>query len=434
MIFYSTNNKSTIVTLRDAVLAGMAPDGGLLMPDSIPAMPVDFIEKTGSMSFQEVAFKVARSWLSDDLPIDAIHEIIDTAFDFDVPVIQLDEHTAVLELFHGPTLAFKDFAARFMARLLSCFTADSEKELNILVATSGDTGSAVAQGFLDVPGIRVFILYPGGKISAIQEKQLTTMGHNITALEIAGTFDDCQKLVKLAFSDRDIKNRIRITSANSINIARLIPQSFYYFYAYGKVRKKGLPVVFSVPSGNFGNLTAGLIAQRMGLPIARFIAATNINDSVPRYLNSGTYDPLPMRKTISNAMDVGNPSNFTRMLDLYDSSAEIMKKDIWGIDFSDGQTRAGIQDAYTRYTYIMDPHGAIGYLGLQTYQANYDNEIHGVFLETAHPAKFLDVVQPLIDKPIIIPDRLKACLEKEKQSIPLNNNFDEFKQFLLEKT
>jgi threonine synthase len=431
MKFYSTNHQIKNASLKEAVLSGLAPDGGLFMPETIPEFPADFFETLDLMTFQEIAFEVARPFLEADLPEFALKKIINEAFNFDTPLVPLDQNIFALELFHGPTLAFKDFGARFMARLMAFLNGDADKELALLVATSGDTGSAVAHGFLNVPGIQVFILYPSGKISHIQEQQLTTMGGNITALEVDGAFDDCQHLVKQAFLDPELTREMNLTSANSINIARLIPQSFYYFYAMSRLERTKAPAVFAVPSGNFGNLTGGLLAKRMGLPITRFVAATNANNVVPHYLASGNFEPQSTIATISNAMDVGNPSNFARILDLYQGDFEKIKSDIFGASFSDDQTRAAIKEVYQQHRYILDPHGAVGYLGLREYLANAEKSTQGVFLETAHPAKFQDVIQAALNESVEVPFRLKEYLNREKQSVRLSNHFTELKELLL---
>lgn len=432
MRFYSTNQKSPEVGIKEAVLRGLAPDGGLYMPGKIPVLPSDFFTHIRSLSFQDISFEIARRLFGEDIPSKILKTIVYEALTFDAPLVRLDQKLYVLELFHGPTLAFKDFAARFMARLMGYFVQGSKKELTVLVATSGDTGSAVANGFLNIPGIRVVILYPSKKVSDIQEKQLTTMGGNITALEIQGSFDDCQNLVKESFLDKELNGSLWLTSANSINIARLLPQSFYYFYAYAQLEQAARQVVFSVPSGNFGNLTAGLVAKRMGLPVKKFIAATNANNVVPQYLDTGKFTPRTSQSTISNAMDVGNPSNFARMLDLCDNDVEKMRGDIFGASFSDEQTKEAIRDVYDRYNYILDPHGAVGYLGLKEYRSNNQAmDTHDVFLETAHPAKFKDIVEHTLAGPVDIPDRLQACLTKPKKSVLLSNKFGDVKNFLL---
>ncbi|MDA2921940.1 threonine synthase [Patescibacteria group bacterium AH-259-L07] len=431
MKFYSTNNKKLRVSLKDAVLMGLARDGGLFMPEKISRLPARFFKTIERLSFQDLSYQVVKPFFKRDVPLKTLKNIINDAFNFTVPLVQLTDHIYSLELFHGPTLSFKDFGARFMARLTSYLMRNSKQGLTILVATSGDTGSAVANGFLNVEGICVSILYPSKKITEIQEKQITTLGNNITALEIQGTFDDCQKLVKQAFLDEELAKEIRVTSANSINVARLIPQSCYYMYAYAQLKNKQRPVVISVPSGNFGNLVAGFFAQKMGLPVSQFIGATNINNIVPHYLETGKFRPLPSKKTISNAMDVGNPSNFARMLDLHDSDVKKMRSHVWGAHFSDDQTREAIVEVFQNYNYVLDTHVAVGYLGLQEYLNKHPRSIQGIFLETAHPAKFLDSVQPLLDQKITIPPRLQKCLEKQKQSVLLSNNYPDFKSYLL---
>jgi threonine synthase len=426
MKFYSTRNKSLRVSLREAVIQGLAPDNGLFMPETIPTLPSDFFQEMHSLSFQEIALTVAGNLLGDELPSDELKKIIDHTISFDAPLIAIEDDIYALELFHGPTLAFKDFGARFMSQLLGYFAGQDKREVTILVATSGDTGSAVANGFLGVPGTRVIVLYPSGKVSEVQEKQFTTLGKNITAIEVDGTFDDCQHLVKTAFMDDELKQRLFLTSANSINIARLIPQSFYYFYAWSRLSQSGKDVVFSVPSGNFGNLTAGLLAKQMGLPVKRFIAATNINDIVPKYLSTGNFTPASSQQTISNAMDVGNPSNFDRMVDLY---GDTMKGVITGYSFTDEQTRSAMRRVFEASDYVLDPHGAIGYLGLKKYLSLHQNVV-GVFLETAHPGKFIDVVEDALQRKIDLPPALQAFMKGEKKSIQMSKDFKSFKKFL----
>ena len=361
-----------------------------------------------------------------------MQNIINDSLDFPIPLVPINDNIYSLELFHGPTLAFKDVGARFMARLLAYFLEKDNQEITVLVATSGDTGSAVAHGFYNVPGIRVVLLYPSGMVSKIQEQQLTTLGNNITALEVTGTFDDCQKIVKQAFLDQDIRNKINLTSANSINLGRLIPQSFYYFYAYSQIKDIQKKLFICVPSGNFGNLTAGLIAKRMGLPVDKFIAATNINDIIPKYLLSGNYEPEVSKNTISNAMDVGNPSNFARILDLYDNGHKSICHDITGYSCTDETTRTTMLEVFNKYGYILDPHGAVGYNAISTFLKN--DEAIGIFLETAHPAKFLDIVEPVIGRNIPIPASLESALSKEKKSIPIAGTIDDLKEFLLSST
>lgn len=430
--FYSTEGKSPKASLEEAVMRGLSEDGGLFMPDHIPILPKSFFSRIHTFSFSEIAFEISKVLLQSAIPEHDLKKIVDRAINFDAPLKNISEGVYTLELFHGPTLSFKDFGARFMAQLMGYFVQQREQILNILVATSGDTGSAIAHAFLGVPGIRVWILYPKGKISGSQEKQMTTMGDNITALEIEGTFDDCQRLVKQAFTDHELRQKLALTSANSINIARLIPQSFYYFYVYAQLKERNLPLVVSIPCGNFGNLTAGLIAKKMGLPVSRFIAATNVNDSVPQYLETGIFKPHSSKHTLSNAMDVGNPSNFTRMLDLYQHDLEKMRQDIFGVSFTDSQTEAIMREVFDKDNYLLDPHGAVAYLGLITYFAHHSGKVNGVFLETAHPAKFADDVERITDQKVSIPQRLKVVLSKEKQSVVLSASFEELKETLLE--
>lgn len=430
MKFYSTNNRQLTVGLKDAVLQGLAPDNGLYMPVNIPVLPADFFSSLSQRSLQEIAFTVSQAFVGDDVSDDALAGIVAKAVQFDAPVVPAGDAVYALELFHGPTMAFKDFGARFMAGLLGHFAQREEREIVILVATSGDTGSAVANGFLKVPGTRVIVLYPKGKVSDIQEKQFTTLGSNITALEVAGTFDDCQRMVKEAFVDSDLRSKLFLTSANSINIARLIPQSFYYFHAYARLSALDAPVVFAVPSGNFGNLTGGLLAMKMGLPVAHFVACTNVNDIVPEYLASGSFNPRPSLQTISNAMDVGNPSNFSRLLDIYDHDRARMAVDITGMAFTDEETRDAMRAVYGKTGYVMDPHGAVGYLGIMEYIERH-GPVAGVFLETAHPGKFREVVEATLDITLTLPPSLEAFKRGHKHSIPISTAFGDFKDYLL---
>jgi len=430
MLFYSTNNPQLRVSFKEAVMKGLPDDNGLFMPVEISALPDEFFRDLKQYSFQEIAYTVSKNLIRESIPEADLHDIIQKSMDFPVPVVRLDDNAYVLELFHGPSLAFKDFGARFMAQTMSWLNRGEDKELTILVATSGDTGGAVAAGFFQTPGIRVVILYPSGKVSPLQEKQLTTLGHNVTALEVHGTFDDCQALVKKAFLDTDVTRVLRLSSANSINIARLIPQSFYYFEAYKQLMPVARPVVFSIPSGNFGNLTAGLLAQRTGLPVHRFIAATNANDVVPAYLTSGTYSPRPSVRTLSNAMDVGAPSNFARMLDLHGSTWNMMRESVVGFGFSDEETSQAMRDVDQQFGYIMDPHGAVGYLALKAYQRQEPGSV-GVILETAHPAKFVDDVERILGHGINIPERLSVLEHKQKVSIEMQTDYAGFKDWLL---
>lgn len=429
MELYSTKNRNNLVSLKEAIMRSLPQDRGLYMPDHIPTLSKSFINHIEQYTFEEIAFQVISSVIEDEIELSKLRSIVEETVNFPAPVVSLDDDTHVLELFHGPSLAFKDFGARFMAQMMSYYNQGEDNELTILVATSGDTGGAVAAGFYKVPGVKVIILYPSGKVSELQEKQLTTLGENITALEIDGTFDDCQAIVKSAFLDKELNETYRLSSANSINIARLLPQSLYYFEAYKQLKDKGRHLVFSIPSGNFGNLTAGLLAKRMGLPIGKFIAATNANDIVPQYLASGEYNPKPSVQTISNAMDVGNPSNFQRMEDLYGSTWNSMKKDIVGYSYSDAQTKEAIKVIHDKYGYVMDPHGAVGYLALEAYQAEVKNT-NGIILETAHPAKFLPVMEPVLGK-IDVPQRLAELRDKEKVATPLSTSFDEFKEWMM---
>lgn len=430
MKFYSTNNRSLKVDIRDAVTQGLAPDNGLYMPEVIPALPPDFFKKLGSLSFQEMALAAARNIVGGSIPDSELDRIVAHTLTFDAPVVPVEDNVYALELFHGPTMAFKDFGARFMSQLLGYFAQQQEREIVILVATSGDTGSAVANGFLDVPGTRVVVLYPSGKVSDIQEKQFTTLGSNITALEVDGTFDDCQRLVKTAFLDAELKKQYFLTSANSINIARLIPQSFYFFYSYAKLSQLGKPVVFCVPSGNFGNITGGLLAQRMGLPISHFVAATNINDVVPEFLRTHNLKPRPSVTTISNAMDVGSPSNIVRMTDLFDGDVSALERAVTGYAFSDAETQAAMRHVFSTSGYVMDPHGAVGYLGIKKYMREVRSDITGVFLETAHPAKFKEVVEETLGTKIEIPSTLQKFLTRPKQTRRMTSAFADFKTFL----
>ena len=428
MKLYSTKNRNATVTLAEAVMKGLPDDNGLFMPTEIPQMPKDFIKNLEQFSFAEMAFEICDELFKGAIPTEDLEEIINHSITFPAPVVDLDDDKKVLELWHGPSLAFKDFGARFMSQLMSYFNRAETKELVILVATSGDTGGAVAAGFYKALGIKVVILYPKGKVSLLQEKQLTTLGENITALEIDGTFDDCQALVKQAFLDQDLKH-IRLSSANSINIARLIPQSFYYFEAYKQLKDKEKPVVFAIPSGNFGNLTAGLLAQRMGLPVHAFIAATNDNNVVPEYLATGRYLPRPSVRTISNAMDVGNPSNFARMLDLYDSVWNDMIQNIHGYNYNDDETRVAVLEIKEKYNYVMDPHGAVAYLAVKDYQSE-NPDTQAIILETAHPAKFKPDMEEIFGAAIHVPERLAELENKEKVSVELGIDYEGFKGFL----
>ena len=433
MKYYSTNKQSQSVSLQEAVVKGLASDRGLFMPEAIKALPSSFYDHIEDLSFQEIAYRVADAFFGEDIPADTLKDIVYDTLNFDVPLVKVEENIYSLELFHGPTLAFKDVGGRFMARLLSYFIRkEGQKDVNVLVATSGDTGSAVANGFLGVEGIHVYVLYPKGKVSEIQEKQFTTLGQNITALEVDGTFDDCQALVKSAFMDKELNDHLLLTSANSINVARFLPQAFYYFYAYAQLKKMGQAdnkkVVVCVPSGNFGNITAGLFGKQMGLPVYRFIAANNKNDIFYQYLQTGKYNPRPSVATIANAMDVGDPSNFARVLDLYKESHEAICRDISGTTYTDEQIRETVKTTYQQTGYLLDPHGACGFRALK--EGLNEGEI-GIFLETAHPAKFLETVEDIIAHKVTIPAKLQEFMKGEKQSLPLSKEFADFKAYLL---
>lgn len=431
MKYYSTNKRSAEVSLQEAVVKGLAPDNGLYMPENIAKLPADFFDTIDKLSFQEMSFQVARAFFGEDIDDQTLREIVFDTLAFETPIVEVEKGIYSLELFHGPTLAFKDVGGRFMARLLEYFVKkQGQKKVNVLVATSGDTGSAVANGFLGVEGIHVYVLYPKGKVSNIQECQFTTLGQNITALEVDGTFDDCQTLVKTAFLDEELNKVLNLTSANSINVARFLPQAFYYFNAYAQLKKSGKAqnVVFSIPSGNFGNLTAGLIAKAMGLPVKRFIAANNSNDIFYQYLKTGEYAPRSSVQTIANAMDVGNPSNFVRILDLYKHSHKAITTEISGYTYNDEQIRETVKKTFADTKYLLDPHGACGFQALKDgLQAGET----GVFLETAHPAKFLETVESIISSKVEIPVKLKAFMEGKKKSIALDKTFDSFKALLL---
>lgn len=431
MIYYSTNDSTLTANLKYAVTKGLAKDKGLFMPEQIPALPTSFFDKLDQMSLQEIAFEVANSIFGEDIPSEELKRIVNETLCFDIPLVKVKDGIYSLELFHGPTLAFKDVGARFMARILAYFTKEKqEKDINVLVATSGDTGSAVANGFLGVEGINVFVLYPKGLVSKIQECQFTTLGQNITALEIEGTFDDCQRLVKSAFMDDELNEKLTLTSANSINVARFLPQAFYYFYGLGQLKKQGIvdQVVCCVPSGNFGNITAALIGKMQGLPISRFIAANNRNDVFLEYLNTGEYKPRPSVATIANAMDVGDPSNFARILDLYKHSHQAIADEISGVRYTDEEIRATMKKTFSQEGYLLDPHGACAYQALE--DGLQEGET-GFFIETAHPAKFLETVEDAIGEKIEIPQPLKEFMKGTKQSIELSQEFEDFKAFLI---
>ena len=438
MKYYSTNGKAPMADLQKAVVKGLAEDRGLYMPEKINKMPKEFFDHIQDMSFRDIAYNVASAFFGEDVDLDALQELVFDTLPFECPVVKIKENIYTLELFHGPTLAFKDVGARFMARLLRYFTSETHRtskngnsDINVLVATSGDTGSAVANGFLGVEGIHVYVLYPKGKVSPIQECQFTTLGKNITAIEVDGVFDDCQALVKNAFMDTELNAHMKLTSANSINVARFLPQAFYYFNAYAQMKQLGLAdnLVMCVPSGNFGNICAALFGHEMGLPIKRFIAANNANDIFYQYLQTGKYEPKPSKQTLANAMDVGDPSNFARIYDLYGKSHERITSLISGATYSDNQIRETLKECYDETGYILDPHGTCGYRALQ--EGLRLGEI-GVFCETAHPAKFKDTVDAIIQTEVPIPDRLAAFMKGEKKSVSMTKNFADFKTYLLQ--
>jgi threonine synthase len=432
MKYYNINNPTEKVTLKQAVLKSITRKADLYMPEYIPLLPSTFFEDLNKMDFIDIAFKVAKAMLGNDVPDNALEDIVKEAFIFDIPLKQLDENLFVLELYHGPTMAFKDVGARFMASLFEYLIRNDNHEITILAATSGDTGSAVANAFSERKGIKVVILYPSGRVSEIQEKQLTTMGGNITTLEVDGDFDDCQRLVKSAFADSDLNSRLNLTSANSINFARLFPQSFYYFYALAQLPDTKTHVAVSVPSGNFGNLTAGLIAKKMGLSIHDFIASTNSNHAVVDYLANGIFKPVRTKHTISNAMDVGNPSNFPRILGLFNNQHEDVSSAIKGYWFTNAETTRAMKELQMKYSYQADPHGAIAYSGLKRYQEK--NDCTGIFLETAHPAKFPDEVEIATKVKVQIPEGLKELLFLKKKYVRMSNNYTGFRSFLMQST
>ena len=431
MNYYSTNGKAPIATLEKAVVKGLAEDKGLYMPENIKPLPQSFFDNIENLSFQEIAYTVADAFFGEDVDAESLKKIVYDTLAFDVPAVKVTDTIYSLELFHGPTLAFKDVGARFMARLLQYFLKKEGKgQVNVLVATSGDTGSAVANGFLGVDGIHVYVLYPKGKVSPIQECQFTTLGQNITAIEVEGVFDDCQALVKSAFMDADLNAHMKLTSANSINVARFLPQSFYYFYAYAQMKKIGKAdqLVACVPSGNFGNICSALFGKKMGLPIKRFIATNNANDIFYKYLQTGEYNPKPSVQTIANAMDVGDPSNFARIYDLYKKDHKAICADISGATYSDAQIAETIKQVKAETGYVCDPHGACGYRALAEGLKAGET---GFFLETAHPAKFKDTVDKILGEDIEIPAKLQAFMKGKKQSIPMSKDFADFKAFLL---
>lgn len=430
MKYFSTNKKSPLVDFKEATIKGQAPDRGLYFPESIAQLPSSFFAEIEKMTKEDIAFHVIRPYVGDSIPDNELLRIVGETINFEFPLVRVTDQAFSLELFHGPTLAFKDVGARFMSRCLGYFSRERTDKVLVLVATSGDTGGAVASGFYNVEGVEVVILYPSGKVSSVQEKQLTTLGKNIHSLEVDGTFDDCQKMVKQAFADKELNQKLFLTSANSINVARWLPQQFYYFYAWQQWREKDRPPVISVPSGNFGNIAAGLVAYRSGLPVKHFIAACNANDVVPEYFQNGKYQPKPAKATISNAMDVGDPSNFIRMLQLFDNQFEELKHVISSYSISDKETKDTILEVKREYGYLTDPHGAVAYAAMKKYLADHHRD-KGIFLETAHPIKFYDVVEPVIKESIPIPESIKGIMDKHKISDKISTYYTEFKDFLL---
>jgi threonine synthase len=428
MQYYSLNNNAAKVSFSEAVIKGLAPDRGLYFPESITPLPSSFFENIEHLDNIEIAYQAIQQFVGDEIPEPELRDILADVLSFDFPVVEVENNIGTLELFHGPTMAFKDVGARFMARCLGYFNRNNKNQVTVLVATSGDTGGAVANGFLGVKGVHVVILYPSGKVSEIQEKQLTTLGKNITALEVDGVFDDCQEMVKTVFLDTSITDHKQLTSANSINVARWLPQLFYFLFAYKQVKHKKKDIVFSVPSGNFGNICAGIVAHKLGLPVKQFVASTNINDTVVRYLETSEYQPKPSKATISNAMDVGNPSNFIRIQQLFNHSFTELKNNFSAYSFNDDQTREAMKMIYNKTGYITDPHGAVGYLGLK--KQELDTNEYGIFLETAHPVKFLNIVEETLSITIDIPNQIQKVMDKEKHSIMVNS-YEKLKEFLL---
>jgi len=427
--FYSLNNTAPQVSFDTAVVNGIAPDKGLYFPEKISPLPSSFFEEIENLSNEEIAFTAIRQFVTEVVPDDILKDILKEVLDFDFPVVDITENIGTLELFHGPTMAFKDVGARFMAQCLGYFSRATKNEVTVLVATSGDTGGAVANGFLGVEGVNVVILYPSGKVSDIQEKQLTTLGKNITALEVDGMFDDCQAMVKNAFLDKELLDNMKLTSANSINVARWLPQLFYFLFAYKQAKSKGKEIVFSVPSGNFGNICAGLMAQRLGMPVKHFVASTNVNDTVPQFMQTKEYNPKPSTATISNAMDVGDPSNFIRIRHLFQDNFDALKENLSSYPFTDDETKKALKEIHNINGYIADPHGAVGYLGLKKYQEQHP-DTYGIFLETAHPVKFLDIVEETLDEKLEIPAQIEKVMDKTKSSIKIST-YDDLKKYLL---
>jgi threonine synthase len=431
MLFFSTNHHSPKANFKEATMRGQAPDKGLYFPEIIPVLDKSFFDNVNHYSKEEIAYKVIQPYIGNEIPKPELDRIVAETINFDFPLVKVEENIFSLELFHGPTLAFKDVGARFMSRCLGYFVKDNNKKVTVLVATSGDTGGAVANGFYGIDGVDVIILYPSGKVSSVQELQLTTLGKNIKALEIEGAFDDCQKMVKQAFADDDLNKKLFLTSANSINIARWLPQQFYYFFAYAQWIDKNSPPVISVPSGNFGNICAGLLAHRSGLPVHHFVAACNTNDVVTEYLETGQYIPKKSVPTLSNAMDVGDPSNFVRILELFHQEFKSLRNVMSSYSFSDGETKAILKEVYLEDKYLLDPHGAVGYGALKKYLKQNPGQ-SGIFLETAHPVKFYDVVEPVIDEKVEMPVSVNELLHLKKESLKMNANYKELKDYLLQ--
>ena len=429
MQYYSTNNNAPKVNFKTATINGQAPDKGLYFPETIPVFPKHILENIINYSNEEIAYETIKPYVGDTIPEDVLKKIVAETINFNIPLVTITDNIFSLELFHGPTLAFKDIGARFMSRCLSYFLKDENKKVTVLVATSGDTGGAVANGFFDVPNVDVIILYPSGKVSSVQEKQLTTLGKNITAIEVNGTFDDCQQMVKDAFADEDLCSKVFLTSANSINVARWLPQQFYYFFAYKQwADKKNLPVI-AVPSGNFGNICAGILAHTSGLPVNHFIAACNANDVVPNFLETNTYSPKAAVPTISNAMDVGNPSNFVRILKIFSDDVKNLKEKISAVSISDDKTKATLKKVYETHQYLLDPHAAVAYTALENYLKT--NNEKGFIIETAHPVKFYDVVETIINEKVTIPETVQQQLALEKKAIFMEKGYEFLKAFLL---
>ena len=429
MNYYSLHKKAPISTFKNAVIKGLAPDKGLYFPEEIKPLSRDFFNNIENLTKEEIAFTAIKQFVVPEIQEDTLKEIVQETIAFDFPVVSINDQISTLELFHGPTMAFKDVGARFMARCLGYFNKNNDNEVTVLVATSGDTGGAVANGFLGVKGVKVVILYPKGKVSEIQEKQLTTLGQNITALEVDGVFDDCQDMVKRAFLDEELTSQIQLTSANSINVARWLPQLFYFLFAYKELKTKHKNIVFCIPSGNFGNICAGMMAQQLGMPVQHFIAANNANNVVTKYLKTSVFNPEPTIATLSNAMDVSKPSNFIRVEEIYKNDFDALKANLSSYSFSDEETKNGMLELYDNYNYIADPHGAIGYLGCKEHLKTNPN-VHCVFLETAHPTKFLDVVKTVVKEDILMPDQIRSVINGTKISVHING-YDELKDFLL---